>query len=322
MALQINSSAALDPDIIRFDSYLSGERNASRHTRAGYLADLSQFVAFKWGEEKKPPYDWSQVDENDARGYLLAISGAAAKASTLRRKLAAVRTFFNFLKRERDDDAPNPFSMLRGPRKTRSLPKVLSVQEIKLFLAYPAKLRRSGRLGRRDYLRDRAVFEVLYSTGCRISEAVGLRWGDVDLDRGTAIVTGKGNKDRLVILGKPALAALIELRSDLMAESAVFAAGGAAIFRSARGKVLSPRVIERRMKVYLAESGLSADVTPHKLRHSFATHMLDAGADLRGVQEMLGHTSLSTTQIYTHVSVERLKDVIAGAHPRSGLRGV
>lgn len=322
MALQINSSAALDPDIIRFDSYLSGERNASRHTRAGYLADLSQFVAFKWGEEKKPPYDWSQVDENDARGYLLAISGAAAKASTLRRKLAAVRTFFNFLKRERDDDAPNPFSMLRGPRKTRSLPKVLSVQEMKLFLACPAKLRRSGRLGRRDYLRDRAVFEVLYSTGCRISEAVGLRWGDVDLDRGTAIVTGKGNKDRLVILGKPALAALIELRSDLMAESAVFAAGGAAIFRSARGKVLSPRVIERRMKVYLAESGLSADVTPHKLRHSFATHMLDAGADLRGVQEMLGHTSLSTTQIYTHVSVERLKDVIAGAHPRSGLRGV
>jgi integrase/recombinase XerC len=193
---------------------------------------------------------------------------------------------------------------------------------MKLFLACPAKLRRSGRLGRRDYLRDRAVFEVLYSTGCRISEAVGLRWGDVDLDRGTAIVTGKGNKDRLVILGKPALAALIELRSDLMAESAVFAAGGAAIFRSARGKVLSPRVIERRMKVYLAESGLSADVTPHKLRHSFATHMLDAGADLRGVQEMLGHTSLSTTQIYTHVSVERLKDVIAGAHPRSGLRGV
>jgi integrase/recombinase XerC len=322
MALQINSSAALDPDIILFDSYLSGERNASRHTRAGYLADLSQFVAFKWGEEKKPPYDWSQVDENDARGYLLAISGAAAKASTLRRKLAAVRTFFNFLKRERDDDAPNPFTMLRGPRKTRSLPKVLSVQEMKLFLACPAKLRRSGRLGRRDYLRDRAVFELLYSTGCRISEAVGLRWGDVDLDRGTAIVTGKGNKDRLVILGKPALAALIELRSDLMAESAVFAAGGAAIFRSARGKVLSPRVIERRMKVYLAESGLSADVTPHKLRHSFATHMLDAGADLRGVQEMLGHTSLSTTQIYTHVSVERLKDVIAGAHPRSGLRGV
>lgn len=322
MALQINSSAALDPDIIRFDSYLSGERNASRHTRAGYLADLSQFVAFKWGEEKKPPYDWSQVDENDARGYLLAVSGAAAKASTLRRKLAAVRTFFNFLKRERDDDAPNPFTMLRGPRKTRSLPKVLSVQEMKLFLACPAKLRRSGRLGRRDYLRDRAVFELLYSTGCRISEAVGLRWGDVDLDRGTAIVTGKGNKDRLVILGKPALAALIELRSDLMAESAVFASGGAAIFRSARGKVLSPRVIERRMKVYLAESGLSADVTPHKLRHSFATHMLDAGADLRGVQEMLGHTSLSTTQIYTHVSVERLKDVIAGAHPRSGLRGV
>jgi integrase/recombinase XerC len=322
MALQINSSAALDPDIIRFDSYLSGERNASRHTRAGHLADLSQFVAFKWGEEKKPPYDWSQVDENDARGNLLAILGAAAQASTLRRKLAAVRTFFNFLKRERDDDAPNPFTMLRGPRKTRSLPKVLSVQEMKLFLACPAKLRRSGRLGRRDYLRDRAVFEVLYSTGCRISEAVGLRWGDVDLDRGTAIVTGKGNKDRLVILGKPALAALIELRSDLMAESAVFAAGGAAIFRSARGKVLSPRMIERRMKVYLAESGLSADVTPHKLRHSFATHMLDAGADLRGVQEMLGHTSLSTTQIYTHVSVERLKDVIAGAHPRSGLRGV
>lgn len=322
MALQINNSAAFDPDIIRFDSYLSGERNASRHTRAAYLADLSQFVAFKWGEGKKPPYNWAQVDENDARGYLLAFSGPDAKASTLRRKLAAVRTFFNFLKQERGDDAPNPFSMLRGPQKTRSLPKVLSVQEIKQFLACPSKLRRSGRIGRRDYLRDRAVFEMLYSTGCRISEAVGLKWGDVDLDRGTAIVTGKGNKDRLVILGKPALAALIELRSDLMAESAGLVAGEAPVFRSARGKVLSPRVVERRMKVYLAESGLSTDVTPHKLRHSFATHMLDAGADLRGVQEMLGHTSLSTTQIYTHVSVERLKDVIAGAHPRSALRSV
>ena len=322
MALQINNSAAFDPDIIRFDSYLSGERNASRHTRAAYLADLSQFVAFKWGEGKKPPYNWAEVDENDARSYLLAFSGPDAKASTLRRKLAAVRTFFNFLKQERGDDAPNPFSMLRGPRKTRSLPKVLSVQEIKQFLACPSKLRRSGRIGRRDYLRDRAVFEMLYSTGCRISEAVGLKWGDVDLDRGTAIVTGKGNKDRLVILGKIALAALIELRSDLMAESAGLVAGEAPVFRSARGKVLSPRVVERRMKVYLAESGLSTDVTPHKLRHSFATHMLDAGADLRGVQEMLGHTSLSTTQIYTHVSVERLKDVIAGAHPRSALRSV
>lgn len=322
MALRINSSAAADPEIIRFDSYLSGERNASRHTRAGYTADLSQFVAFKWGVEAKPPYDWSEVGENDARGYLLLFSGEGAKASTLRRKLAAVRTFFNFLRRERGGYASNPFSMLRGPRKARTLPKVLSVEEVKRFLSVPARLKRSGRLSRRDYLRDRAVFEVLYSTGCRISEVVALKWGDVDLERGAAIVTGKGNKDRLVILGRPALGALVDLRSDMMGESAGFVAGEAAVFRSSRGKVLSPRAVERRMKVYLAEAGLSADVTPHKLRHSFATHMLDAGADLRGVQEMLGHTSLSTTQIYTHVSVERLKDVVAAAHPRSGPHGV
>ena len=318
MGMQSNNSAGLDPQIIRFDSYLSGERNASRHTRAGYLADLAQFVAHKWGASADPPYDWSSVGEADARAFLLGFSAEGAGPATLRRKLASVRSFFNFLRLESGVGAENPFSMLHGPRKARTLPKVLSVDEMRMFLAQPVKMRRSGRLGKRDFLRDRAVFEFLYSTGCRISEAVGLKWADVELDRGTAIVTGKGSKDRLVILGKAAVAALAELRSDMLQESAGSVSGESPVFISPRGKVLSPRVVERRMKLYLAEAGLSAEITPHKLRHSFATHMLDAGADLRGVQEMLGHVSLSTTQIYTHVSVERLKDVVASSHPRSG----
>lgn len=317
MGPRTNGFAALDPEIVRFDSFLAGERNASRHTRMGYLADIAQLVTSKWGEETKPPYDWSSFGENDARKFLLGFSGEGAKPSTVRRKLASVRTFFRFVMKDKDEKSGNPFSMLRGPRRAKSLPKVLSVDEVRAFLAQPERERRAGRCGKRTYLRDRAVFETLYSTGCRISEVTSLRWRDLDLERGTAIVTGKGSKDRLVILGREARSALSELRSDMLQETAATVSPEAPVFRSDRGKTLSPRVVERRMKTYLAGAGVSAEVTPHKLRHSFATHMLDAGADLRGVQEMLGHASLSTTQIYTHVSVERLKDVMAAAHPRA-----
>ena len=311
-----NAATAGDPLVRRFESYLLAERNASQHTRDGYLADLAQFVAFKWGADAKPPYPWLAAGEGDARGFLTALAKGAATATTMRRKLAACRAFFRFLQREREL-VDNPFAALKGPRKAKLLPKVLSVEDVKRFLARPQKDGADGLVSEYAASRDTAIFEFLYSTGCRISEAIGVKWGEIDFAKGTVIVTGKGAKDRLVILGRPALAALEDLRGKSAAADPEQAAADAPVFVSDRFQPLSARFVERRMKRYLAEADLPTDLTPHKLRHSFATHLLDAGADLRSVQEMLGHASLSTTQIYTHVSVERLKDAYAKAHPRA-----
>lgn len=174
-----------------------------------------------------------------------------------------------------------------------------------------------GTLGEYPCLRDKAIFEALYSTGCRISEMIAAKWGEIDFDHGTLVVTGKGSKQRLVILGQPALEALRRLRKCVSETVPDRADDASAVFLSDRMSRLSSRFVERRMKRYLAEAGLPTDLTPHKLRHSFATHLLDAGADLRSVQEMLGHASLSTTQIYTHVSIEHLRSEYAKTHPRA-----
>ncbi len=316
MALALNPRTTADPLVKRFEAHLLGERNVSENTRLNYLSDLAQFAAFLWGKDAKPPFPWTDVGESRAQGFLAALGKASASPTTMRRKLAAVRMFYRFLLRE-GLILGNPFALLRGPRKAKSLPKVLSVSDVARFLERPRKALEAGKLSAFACLRDEAVFEFLYSTGCRISEALALTWGDLDLDRGTVIVTGKGSKDRLVILGRPAVEALTRFRSHLNQERGNRAADEAKVFVNEDSKVLSPRFVERRMKTYLAEADLPTDLSPHKLRHSFATHLLDAGADLRSVQEMLGHASLSTTQIYTHVSVERLKDEYAKAHPRA-----
>jgi len=316
MGLKPNSEAAEDPLLGAFDRYLLAERNVSVNTREGYAIDLAQLVTSKWGATARPPYGWQGFDESDARAFVVAVAGGGASAATVKRKLAAARTFFRFLQRE-GRVLDNPFSLLKGPRKARPLPKVLSVEDMRRFLAQPAKDFRDGLCGEYACLRDTAMFESLYSTGCRISEMTAVRWGEIDFTRGTLIVTGKGSKDRLVILGKPALRALTRLRAWSAAQRRELAADTAAVFLSDRLDAISPRFVERRMKRYLAGAGLPSDLTPHKLRHSFATHLLDAGADLRSVQEMLGHASLSTTQVYTHVSVERLRDEYAKAHPRA-----
>ena len=292
------------------------ERNAAAHTLDNYAADLAQFVASKWGADAEPPYPWTDLSEADARNFILAFTKDGAKATTVLRKIAAARAFCRFLQRE-ERIIDNPFSLLKGPRKAKTLPRVLSAEDVARFLERPAIDFREGRISEYAYLQDSAMFEALYSTGCRISEMTSVKWGEIDFDRGTLIVTGKGSKDRLVILGRPALAALAELRKKTEELDPALAEAKADVFRSNRLIRASSRFVERRMKRYLAEAGLPTDVTPHKLRHSFATHLLDAGADLRSVQEMLGHASLSTTQIYTHVSVERLKDEYAKAHPRA-----
>jgi integrase/recombinase XerC len=206
----------------------------------------------------------------------------------------------------------------------KPLPKVLSADEVKRFLSAPeewlAMISGAGKkISATDMygcVRDKAFFESLYSTGCRISEITALNWGQIDFVNGTVIVKGKGAKERLCILGSYALESLSRLRETTGEMYPDSDSSAAPIFRNVRGGAFSSREAERRMKKWLAAASLPADVTPHKLRHSFATHLLDAGADLRSVQEMLGHSSLSTTQIYTHVSVERLKDEYFKAHPR------
>jgi len=311
-----NRAAERDPDVVRFVSYLLAERNVSENTRSGYLIDLSQLVSSKWGESAEPPYDWTTYTETDARSFLVALSKSGEAPTTVRRKLAAARTFCRFLQRD-GKLLDNPFSLLKGPRKAKTLPKVLSVEDVKRLLARPQDDFREKTLDEYAFLRDTALFESLYSTGCRISEMTAVKWGEIDFGRGTLIVTGKGSKDRLVILGTPALEALRRLRTASAEKGPDLAADAADVFLSDSGIRMSPRFAQRRMKRYLAEAGLPTDLTPHKLRHSFATHLLDAGADLRSVQEMLGHASLSTTQVYTHVSVERLKSEYAKAHPRA-----
>ena len=311
-----NARAAQDRFLRDFIAHLEGECNASGHTCISYMTDLAQFVASKWGGKARPPYDWRAVGEADARRFLRELSDAKSSPATVHRKIAAVRTFFRYLRREGVVDE-NPFVTLRGPREVKALPRVVSPEEAMRFLAQPLKDLQDKKLREYPALRDAAIFEFLYSTGCRISEAIGVKWGDIDFVRHGVIVKGKGAKERLVILGEPSVAALKNLHEAIASRRSDLADKDSPVFLSDRFWNLSARFVERRMKRYLAECGLPLDLSPHKLRHSFATHLLDAGADLRSVQEMLGHASLSTTQIYTHVSVERLKDEHARTHPRA-----
>ena len=321
--LPVLPDIARDPAVRRYETHLLAERGASAHTAAGYVQDVGQFAAFRWGADAQPPLEWAAVTAEDARAFLMAFAEGDARASTMRRKLSSLRGLFRFLQRTEAVQS-NPFAALRGPRGARTLPRVLTVSEVERFLEAPVKWLEIEEAAhpvqprdRYHALRDAAVFETLYSTGCRISEITSLSWRDVDLAAGTTVVLGKGAKQRLCILGRPAVAALEKARE---LAGRLWPSGGgetAPLFLNDRGEGLSPREIERRMKLWLAFAGLPQEVTPHKLRHSFATHLLDDGADLRCVQEMLGHSSLSTTQIYTHVSIAHLKDEYLRAHPRA-----
>jgi integrase/recombinase XerC len=322
--MRTHPGTADDPRAAKFEAHLLAERNASELTAKVYMQDIAQFAAFRWGLEMAPPFQWEKVTPEDARSFLMAFAQGKAKASTTRRKLASLRTFFRWLARERIVQQ-NPFSSLHGPRLAKPLPKVLSAEEVNRFLAAPvkelARLKAKGSEAKSEDIfacvRDAALFETLYSTGCRISEVMPLTWREIDFANGSVIVTGKGSKQRLCILGSRAIAALQSLRRAADSTLASGGEAGANVFTGMKGTPMSPREAERRMKKWLAAADLPQDLSPHKLRHSFATHLLDAGADLRSVQEMLGHSSLATTQIYTHVSIERLKDEYAKAHPRA-----
>lgn len=318
------SSETRPPDtgVGRFRAYLEHERNASAHTVDNYLRDLGQFVVQTWGESARAPYPWGEADRFTARRFLVLSQKAGSRPTTTARKLSSLRSFYRFLVRE-GVVTQNPFTGLRAPKAGRSLPDVLSVAEVTRLVEAPARLARGAAAGGpaptpvQDYavLRDTALLETLYSTGGRISEIAGLLERDVDLISGVVKVKGKGRKERLCPLGNPANHAL---RAAITRGSALWGGGrDRPVFRNKFGARLTPRSVERLMKPYLAAAGLDERFSPHALRHSFATHLLDAGADLRSVQELLGHASLSTTQIYTHVSVERLRNVYQDAHPRA-----
>lgn len=321
-APEANPAARDDALVMAFRSHLLGEANASNLTVAGYEQDISQFVAFRWGREAKGPYHWASVTPEDAKGFIMAFSRVKAKPSTTRRKIASMRSFFRYLARE-GRIANDPFRAIHGPRQEKPLPKVFSSSDVKRFLGAPLEELKQRKKGGAEiapgaqyvYLRDSALFEFLYSTGCRISEATNLAWHSIDFESASLRVIGKGSKERLCLLGQPAIEALKRMREA--AEEVGECGDDAPVFLNSHGTALSPRDAQRRMKRWLAIVDLPLDLTPHKLRHSFATHLLDAGADLRTVQEMLGHASVATTQIYTHVSVEHLKDVYAKAHPRA-----
>ncbi len=317
-----------DPCVTQFVAHLEHERNASRHTISSYLIDVAQFAKTTWGPDAFPPFAWGSVDRFAGRKFLVGFQKGGLAATSTGRKLSSLRSFYKFLERE-DLVGSNPFEGLKAPKRPRTLPHFLSVPETVRLLDAPmqvwqqaAKSENPDERRMTEYLarRDAALLEVLYSTGGRVSEVAGLQDGAVDLLSEVVRVRGKGKKERLCALGRPACKAVksaLGLRDALWPDIPRRHRGEKPVFCNARGGRLTPRSVERLLKRYLAAAGLNPGLTPHALRHSFATHLLDAGADLRSVQEMLGHASLSTTQIYTHVTVQKLKEVYQDAHPRA-----
>ena len=317
-----------DPAIAQFVAYMEHERNASPHTVSGYLIDIAQFARDQWGADAFPPFAWGSADRYAGRKFLVGAQKSGKTATTTGRKLSSLRSFYKFLEREGHVHS-NPFTGLKSPKRPRSLPHFLSVAETVRLLDAPlavwqAAEKPGGESERRiaEYLarRDAALLEVLYSTGGRVSEVAGLQDGNIDLLSGVVQVRGKGKKERLCALGRPAcksVKASLDLRNLLWPDIGRRPRGEKPVFVNVRGTRLTTRSIERLLKRYLVAAGLNPGLTPHALRHSFATHLLEAGADLRSVQEMLGHASLSTTQIYTHVTVQKLREVYQDAHPRA-----
>jgi len=297
----------------------------SPHTMDGYCRDIVQFADTVWARGRVDSADWSALDLASARRFVVALQRRGLARSSIQRKISSLRSFARYLVRE-GVLAGNPFSGLQTPQRPRRLPQVLTVEEVGRLLDAPgkhwSKAAMNGliKTGSADFAaaRDAAILEVLYSGGLRIDEAAQLDMSNVDFLSGSVIVRGKGRKQRVCVLGRPAERALkhyLELRA--MAGLGERRAPGPLFVNQRDGCRLTARSVQRSFKTYLREAGLSPALTPHKLRHSFATHLLDAGADLRSVQEMLGHANLSTTQIYTHVSTQRLIEAYNKAHPRA-----
>jgi integrase/recombinase XerD len=301
--------ASIEPLVLDFLAYLELERGLSRNTLEAYRSDLLQYGAFLDRVGVAP----LQARHGEIARFLGELSGghdgrAPLAASTLSRKVACLRSFHRHLRRE-GVLAHDPTAELRGPRKPQRLPRVLSRDEVNRLLAQP-------RGGEPLALRDRSLLELMYACGLRASEAVGLELADVDLEEGLLRARGKGSKERLVPIGRQALAALRAYcrsgRPVLLGDRAQ-----TRVFLNRRGSPLTRQGLYKIVQGHARRAGLAEKMSPHTLRHTFATHLLAGGCDLRSLQEMLGHADLATTQVYTHLSAERLKDAYFGAHPRA-----
>ena len=294
--------SARDPLAEEFFKYLSVERNASPRTLKAYRQSLTAFRA----QNQKP---WKKCVPDDFRDYLFAIMKRGQARSYVRLQFSALRAFYKFLT-SRKKLRIDPLQQLQLPKIDKKLPLVLTRQQIEELLVAPLKIPKQRAAPEWMPLRDVAVMELFYSSGLRLSELAALDVEDVDLYTESVRVFGKGRKERVCPVGAPALDAIQKYRSAANVHR------GALFINSRRGRI-STRSIWLILKRYLRHTSIPISISPHKLRHSFATHMLDRGADLRSVQALLGHASLSTTQIYTHVTVERLKKAYAEAHPRA-----
>lgn len=294
--------------INEFATYLSAGRNLSEHTLRGYQSDLKDFDRFLQGNFGE--YDLGEIDRHALRLYLAHLRARSYARSTVARKLAAIRSFFRFLCREGYCEL-SPVLHTRTPKLEKRLPKFLDQAQVGELLNSPDE---STTLG----LRDRAILETLYATGIRVSELVGLNLSSINYLSGIIKVAGKGRKERIVPIGDKALGAL---RRYLAGRSPAPRSGSGgdrqALFLNRFGGRLSSRSVRRLFDKYIRASSVSQNISPHTLRHTFATHLLDAGADLRAVQELLGHITLSSTQIYTHLTTKKLKAVYDKAHPRA-----
>jgi integrase/recombinase XerC len=320
-----------------FLNYLKFERRFSEHTAKCYGADLSQFGEFLAGalEPAEEPISMPGVRASEAgpatavatpvkpgvdelliavqtdsvRAYLAHLNGRHYSKATIARKLATLRSFYKFLVK-RDRVSSNPVSAVRTPKQEKKLPRFLEYEDVKRLLETPPVNTWLG-------ARDRAILETLYSTGIRVSELVALNMDDIDFLGEVVHIRGKGKKERISPISSSALQVIqhyMEFRNKRAQSNPNFESR--VLFVNKHGRRLSTRSIRRKMDKYLKTAGLDPSISPHTLRHSFATHMLNNGADLRSVQELLGHQSLSTTQVYTHLTTRRLKEVYEEAHPR------
>ena len=285
----------------RFLAYLRAERNASEHTCRNYALDLRQFAACLG------PRSLRAATPLEVRRFVAHLSASQVSRRSIARKLSCLRSFYRFLCREGALDQ-NPAAAVPAPRLERRLPGFLDEQQVGRLLAAPSD---DGWQG----LRDRGILETLYSTGMRVSELAGLNLNDVDELSGVVMVRGKGKKERLCPIGETALAAIRAYLAKRPAGKKLRVPY--ALFVSQKGTRLTVRQIDRLLARYVLQAALPPFVRAHTLRHSFATHLLDRGADLRSVQELLGHANLTTTQVYTHVTAQRLKQVYDQAHPRA-----
>ena len=290
----------MDRFVEKFLNYLKAERDASPHTLRNYTKDL-EVLRQALGETP-----WEKADLLALRQFVVQQREGGLSKVTIARRVATTRSFFRFLHRERYVPA-NPALSLVRPKQDRHLPSFLSVEETQRLMEAPTGDSFAAS-------RDRAILETLYSTGLRVSELVNLKVRDVDLIGGTLRTVGKGRKERMVPMGSYSIQAI---RAYLKALTPDENEPDRPLFRNQRRGHLTDRSVRRILNQYLLQVSVARKISPHSLRHSFATHLLDRGADLRSVQELLGHSSLTTTQVYTHVTTERLKKVYESAHPRA-----